>query len=258
MIGLSQLIRRIQKGPARGRPQRVLAILGMHRSGTSCLTGTLQQAGLVLGKVHTANKYNLKGNRENLDVVDLHQALLRDNGGRWDSPPDSVEWKNRHRRIARRILADFAGLPIWGFKDPRTLLFLDGWLDLVPDMEFVGIFRHPMLVARSLASRKELPVSIEAGLMAWAAYNQRMLALYRNTPFPLLSFDWPEDAFHEKTDRVVADLKLETVPGSQRFYTRELHKQHLSGDETLPADIRGLYEQLQAAAGQDVPAHRGG
>ncbi|HBM84618.1 MAG TPA: sulfotransferase family protein, partial [Halieaceae bacterium] len=32
------------------QPRRVIAILGMHRSGTSCLTGSLQEAGLELGE----------------------------------------------------------------------------------------------------------------------------------------------------------------------------------------------------------------
>ena len=36
-------------------PDRVVCILGMHRSGTSCLTGSLQQAGLFLGDCHTWN-----------------------------------------------------------------------------------------------------------------------------------------------------------------------------------------------------------
>jgi hypothetical protein len=47
------------------RPQRVVSILGMHRSGTRCLTGTMQEAGLVLGKFSTFNEFNRKGNREN-------------------------------------------------------------------------------------------------------------------------------------------------------------------------------------------------
>jgi len=39
--------------PATSSSQAVL-ILGMHRSGTSCLAGSLQEAGLYLGEVNTA------------------------------------------------------------------------------------------------------------------------------------------------------------------------------------------------------------
>ena len=68
------------------RPKRILCVLGMHRSGTSCLTGSLQQGGLFLGKHHTWNEYNRKGNRENQDVVNLHEAIFKANGLDWKHP----------------------------------------------------------------------------------------------------------------------------------------------------------------------------
>ena len=43
-------------------------ILGMHRSGTSCLTGCLKEYGLHLGDVSESNKHNKKGNQENKEV----------------------------------------------------------------------------------------------------------------------------------------------------------------------------------------------
>ena len=42
-----------------------VAIVGMHRSGTSCLAGCLEDLGLTLGKVNRAAPHNLKGNNEN-------------------------------------------------------------------------------------------------------------------------------------------------------------------------------------------------
>ena len=48
---------------------KTIAILGMHRSGTSCLTGCLQQMGLNLGKVSDFNEYNLKGNKEDDKII---------------------------------------------------------------------------------------------------------------------------------------------------------------------------------------------
>lgn len=41
----------------------VVIVLGMHRSGTSCLTGLLQQAGVALGNVVKEAAHNKKGNR---------------------------------------------------------------------------------------------------------------------------------------------------------------------------------------------------
>ena len=62
-------------------PARLIAVLGMHRSGTSYLAGSLQEAGLILGDCHTWNKHNEKGNRENQKFVDLHDAILEANVG---------------------------------------------------------------------------------------------------------------------------------------------------------------------------------
>ena len=51
----------------------------------------------------------------------------------------------------------------------------------------VGIYRHPLAVAKSLKHRNEMP--IEQGLQLWAEYNRRLLALSDRLPFPILSFD---------------------------------------------------------------------
>ncbi|MFD2233067.1 hypothetical protein [Phaeospirillum tilakii] len=76
---------------------RTILILGMHRSGTSCLTGMLEQAGLPLGEVNTVSRHNRKGNRENNEVMRLNDAVLAASGGRWDQPPPALCWDDLHR-----------------------------------------------------------------------------------------------------------------------------------------------------------------
>jgi hypothetical protein len=246
MMVLKKISKHLDAWSVNRRPGRIISILGMHRSGTSCLTGTLQAAGLVLGKYHSSNKYNPKGNRENQDVIDLHQRLLKDNQGSWTNPPASEKWHNKHKRQARKILSEYTNVKVWGFKDPRTLLFLDGWLELVPDMEFIGIFRHPIVVARSLHARETFPITVQDGLELWKHYNQCLLTQYTKSPFPMLSFDWSEDLFHGKVNQVVEKLGLNPVSEGNRFYSREIHKHHIKGDEELPTEIGVLYEKLKA------------
>ena len=240
------------------RPQRILCILGMHRSGTSCLTGSLQQGGLFLGKHHTWNEYNRKGNRENQDVVNLHEAIFKANGLNWKKPLRLMDnalaaspapvWELQHVARAEEILAEYADKTLWGFKDPRTLMVLDGWHVLVPDMEFVGIYRHPMAVAQSLASRPAMPVSIEEGLNMWYMYNSELLRAYQKKSFPVLCFDWSEDRFHHALEMLHAQLALSPVPADERFYTQELHKQSADMNADLPPHIRVLYEKLEKIA----------
>ena len=59
---------------------QVIGVLGMHRSGTSCLTGTLEEAGVFLGEVVVQAKFNARGNRENRRIMDLHNAVLAAKG----------------------------------------------------------------------------------------------------------------------------------------------------------------------------------
>ena len=241
--------------PLPQRPRRVLAVLGMHRSGTSCLTGSLQAGGLFLGKHHTWNEYNRKGNRENQDVVNLHEGIFKTNGATWIQPrrhtsfidkyvERPLQWHQRHYARAREILTEYAHEELWGFKDPRALFLLDGWKKMIPDIEFVGIFRHPMAVAQSLNSRPALPISLEQGLAMWLAYNRALLREYQQKPFPLFCFDWSEEEFHHKLNHLHTELKLKPVADDQRFYTGDLHKQKVDEKTPLPDTISALYQQL--------------
>lgn len=231
----------------------------MHRSGTSCLTGSLQQGGLFLGTVHEWNEYNRRGNRENQDVVNLHEAVFKANGLNWKQPLRPASWKTlwrhpapiwqpQHLERGREILAAHTDEPLWGFKDPRTLMLLNGWRTLAPNMEFVGIYRHPMAVAQSLASRPALPVTVEEGLQMWYTYNRELLRQYRRHPFPVLCFDWSEEKFHLRLEHLHHELGLSPVPAEERFYTKELHKQTADSTAQLPSPIRTLYKRLEEIA----------
>lgn len=225
------------------RPERVVAVLGMHRSGTSALVGSLQQRGLFLGEHNTENRYNPRGNRENRRVLRLNEAVLGDSGGSWREPPAAVMWSDERLGEARAILAEYAGRSLWGFKDPRTLLTFEGWAGLVPDLELVGIFRHPASVARSLASRPDLPVADPLGL--WRTYNERLLGLHRRRPFPVVSFDDEAEVLERNFARVAEALGLEAA--GERFFTADLRSGEGQPDE-LPQAVRALYEELRAIA----------
>jgi hypothetical protein len=223
----------------------VVAVLGMHRSGTSALVGSLQQRGLFLGRHSTRNRYNPRGNRENPDVVRLNEDVLEASGGSWHAPPADVEWGAAHLERARLLLREHAGRPLWGFKDPRTLLTLEGWTGLVPDLEPVGVFRHPARVARSLAGRPGLPV--EDPIEVWRVYNTRLLELYRRRAFPLLCFDEEPETLARNLDRIAEMLGLTSRAAEQPFFTEELRRTDAEPGE-LPAAVTALYDELRALA----------
>ena len=224
-------------------PERVVAVLGMHRSGTSCLTGTLQEAGLFLDDCHTWNKHNEKGNRENQKFVDLHDAILEANSAAWDMPPAKVVWGAEHIDAARKLLEDHAGQPNFGFKDPRALLVLDRWKALFPSIEFVGIYRHPNAVVKSLEKRSSK--TREESLQLWHAYNRILYREFRKKPFPILNFDDEESVLDDKIFRVADKMGFSHDSGEEKFYTAELKHNDGVGGPPLPWRVRRLYRKLE-------------
>jgi glycosyltransferase involved in cell wall biosynthesis len=229
-------------------PLRALTVLGMHRSGTSALAGSLMECGVDFGNVSRWNRHNVKGNNENTAIMELHDRLLTDNGGAWNAPPDRVLWKSHHRQARDAILEQLRTTRSawWGFKDPRTLLTLEGWIEAVPELRLVGIFRHPETVAQSLIVRSGC--SRSQGLDLWYRYNRRLLALYRQQSFAILYFSEEPDEFRRQLLRLAALLGLNAPPGGLQFLEPELlHSAPLSPD-SLPPEVSDLYDGLHDVA----------
>lgn len=214
----------------------------MHRSGTSCLTGCLEEAGLSLGDVNREAPHNRKGNNENLRVMGLHDDLLADSGGSWDAPPREVLWNSGHRKRRDAILEEYRGMPVFGIKDPRSLLTLGGWLEVLPDMRVVGTFRHPMAVARSLGERNEM--GKEFALRLWCFYNRRLLDVRNELSGHLISFDLPPAAYQERARELSLRVGLAPPEGGFRFFEDRLRHQEVPAGGTMPPQVREIYDQL--------------
>ncbi len=222
-------------------------ILGMHRSGTSCLAGSLQEAGLYLGEVNTAAPHNAKGNRESHAIMDLQDSVLRANGGAWDAPPERVVWSAEHQARRDAIIATYPTDRLWGFKDPRTLLTLEGWLERLSTARFVGTFRHPLAVAASLQARNGF--SIEKSLALWETYNRRLLEIQKRFGFPLLCFDWPPERYHQRLRKITPLLGLSTPETGFTFFESALRRNQAKlDDDNLSPSVAALYRELHEVA----------
>ena len=230
---------------ASARPPVV--ILGMHRSGTSCLTGSLQEKGLYLGQVSRRGEFNRKGNRENGAIMQLNEDILVGSGGRWDKPPPSVSWSEQHVPRRDEIVARFeAATPgLWGFKDPRLLFTLPFWQARLPRLTFVASFRHPRDVACSLRVRNQM--SGEDALALWASYNRRLLDYLKQHEFQLVSFDVSAEEYLRAVARVADQLGLRSGagPAGSSFFDAELRHQTARDDsEPLPEEVTEIYHEL--------------
>ncbi|MHC4262781.1 MAG: sulfotransferase family protein [Planctomycetota bacterium] len=229
-----------------------ILILGMHRSGTSALAGSLEQAGLELGDVFTRNPFNAKGNREHGQVMRLNDDVLAESGGAWDRPPARLTWTRDHEARRDAFIHDLRErarqgprTQAWGFKDPRTLLTLDFWLESGVEFRFVGTFRHPHEVAASLTRRDRMPQA--KGFELWSHYNTRLLELHARAPFPMLSFDLAPEAYTERLGRIVEELEL--GGGDADFFDTALRNSRPPSSESpLPAELAQLHDRLLALA----------
>ena len=226
-------------------------VLGMHRSGTSLVTGCLEAAGLYLGEVNTAAPSNRKGNRENVSLRECHDRMLTSRGFDWKTPPlDRIGWSEDETDAILGQLAAYRGISHWGFKDPRTLWLLEGYLELFPEAKLIAPFRHPNSVARSLASRPaSLALSLSEGLALWRVTNRKLLALAERMPVTLIRFGEKginDPYFFEPMSRFVEDIGLRQ--DWRRFYDGELLHHHDAGDAGLSPVDQEVWQDLNARA----------
>lgn len=220
-----------------------IAILGMHRSGTSALAGSLRQAGVYLGDVLEASiQYNKKGLNEPRAILYMHEDLLVKSGGAWHDPPEAIEWGPLHTAVRDLFIESRRGHSIWGFKDPRTVLVLEGWLNVLPDLKCAGIFRHPHEVAQSLESRNGF--DLEKGYRIWFRYNQRLLSHAQNRSFPIIEYGGSASDFNDRIMRAIQILGIQTVAPPDFFDPSLKHNSISSAVAPLPSNVAALYDHL--------------
>ncbi len=223
---------------------KAIIIQGMHRSGTSCLTGCLKNLGLNLGEVSNFNKYNQKGNQENNKVFRLNESILQHNGGSWHNPVEVSSVTIEHKNSIRELITVYNNLKSpWGIKDPRMLLTYEHWKDLLPDHKIIGTIRHPRSVVESLMARKNLSVSEKQGYLLWSHYNQQLINLYNDKPFPIINFDLPNAEYSRKVKMIAESLHLNTDTHLS-FYDNKLINQQTYGPEDCPSELIDQYKKL--------------
>ena len=108
--------------------QSVLALAGMHRSGTSFTASILQSAGLDIGeRLMASDTGNVKGHFEDGDFVEFHQNVLQSQGisvAGW-TKQTRIQVQDRYLAEAAKLIKSRSKSSLWGWKDPRTTLFLE-------------------------------------------------------------------------------------------------------------------------------------
>ena len=210
----------------------ILIITGMHRSGTSLTASLLQSAGLNIGsRLVGPDKGNIKGYFEDADFVQFHENVLHSQGiskEGW-TLQRSIQVQEQYRETVKSILRrKYNSKPVWGWKDPRTTLFLEFWKEELPEAFFLFIYRSPWEVIDSLYRR---------GLKSDEIF-------HNNPNFALqvwMNYNWAIIDFYDKNPKKCLLLHIDDIINSNNFLTQEIKKKfNIILD---PIELKNIYDK---------------
>ena len=175
-------------------------VMGMHRSGTSALTGVLQLMGCRLGEklMGPWQGDNPKGFFENVKVFRQNEHFLKECGSSWCDPCFyGADWvlsradKEYEANLKGLLKKEIESHTLSAIKDPRLCILLPVWQKALMEtgigVKCVFAVRSPMEVAKSLQKRDRF--SLEHGLLLWMNYMLTAELLTRGLPRVFLSFE---------------------------------------------------------------------
>jgi hypothetical protein len=237
----------------------------MHRSGTSFVASLLRQAGIDMGShLLPASHGNDLGHFENVEFLEFHrrQLALRgyDDSG-WLVPGDLIPSAEACAEASAIVDRNARRSP-WGWKDPRTTLFLNFWLQVSPQAQFIFVYREPAEVVDSLFRRgdKAIRAHSKLAVLAWLFHNEKVLQFARanRTRCIIASL---EAIVHDSraflsaiAERFGFDIDVDTA---STYEPRALHTQPKTSPRRLllryfVPEVEALYRDLQIEA--DLPA----
>ncbi len=163
-------------------PRQLVLVLGMHRSGTSALSGLLVNSGLEgPADQHAPSIHNPKGYYESLASMQLNDELLNQFNSHWSNAdslpqscwlPGSLSLASWRHGFLKMLGKSFTPGCIAVLKDPRLCILMPAlrpWLEsmLIQCTTFLPI-RHPVEVAESLYLSESIPRG--HGLKLWLRY----------------------------------------------------------------------------------------
>lgn len=239
-------------------------VLGMHRCGTSLVSGLLRTLGVEFGPdsdLMAANAHNSKGFFEHVGLNAINVEIMVKFGGEWYAPPVLPSgWENLgtlediRKRAAERIESTFGKASIWGFKDPRTCITFPFWKKVVKDpIRVVIVGRNPLSSSRSLQEAQKVLVS-EAMDLWFKHMTAAFLGSHGLSRHVVFYEDFLKDHRGELgrlASFVGIPLSDQVLSKADQFMDRHLNHQESSDDEVrasqaVPAKTKRAYLAIRA------------
>lgn len=255
--------------------RRALVVLGMHRSGTSALTGVLGLAGAGLpAHLMPATAANPRGYFESQTLFQLHEEIFDEAGVTWqDLQPPAADWfRSSHAarwvdRLAKAVLEEFGDAPLLVLKDPRMCRLVPLWtlvfqrLRVVPS--YLIAVRHPLEVAASLM--REHQMDERKATLLWLDHLLRAEHDTRGRSRTVVAYDHLLSDWRAALRRIGSDLDLPFPRLSRRteaeideFLSRALRHQVVEREALIDREdvvgwVKGAWDWATAAsAGESI------
>ena len=249
-----------------GRRQALL-VLGMHRSGTSALSGVLVGLGVQPPKsLMNPAKDNPRGFWESTTLAQFHDEILASVESAWDDWGgfnsawiDSPIAAGYLERLPSLIEQEFEGATIFLVKDPRVCRLMPLWSRVLDDMgielKVVLPIRHPWEVARSLEARNQF--STARSQLIWLRHVLDSEASTRHASRAFLRYSDMLGDWRVQMRKLAIDLDIEWPKWSDaveaeidEYLSAELRhfvagQNEATGYEQLDRWVQQAYEAIQ-------------
>jgi len=246
------------------RDERLIVVLGMHRSGTSVIARALQVIGIQLGNrlMPPFEGNNSKGFWEDVDINALNIEILHSLKSDWHfvaplQPADvSTLCANGYLQRATELLQKKTdAIKLFGFKDPRTAKLLPFWKEVFTHGEwqvsYVIVIRHPLSVCASLAKRDGF--DFEKSFLLWLEHVISSLMGTVGQNRVVVDYDQLMQAPEADMTRIAKELQLSVDRADLNHFQAEFLDQNLQHtiyhvkdlmSDSIPPLVQEIYSTL--------------
>jgi hypothetical protein len=241
-----------------------ILVLGMHRSGTSCLAHLLNLLGAKLPERLVGPGYgNLLGHWEPARLMEINDEILGAIGRSWHDPrPIPSSWFRSkaayafHERLSAAIASGYGNAHLFLIKDPRICRLATLYIEVLDSLAIEPLVvlpvRHPVEIIRSLYERDHVDrCTIE---FLWLRYVLEAEEASRSCVRVWTSFEDVLANWITAVQSIAHGLGIvwpngpEKVAGEVTTFLRPRHRHCTVGDDAAPVPLGHLTTRAWEAA----------
>lgn len=252
-----------------------VVICGMHRTGTSTITKSLETLGINLGNnlLEPMAGVNEKGFFEDRDFININEEILKRFNSSWHSlvcvPQKKLlsnEVKDLREQALKLTSSRIQLFPRYGIKDPRFSILLPFWQDIFNELNlkvwYILPCRDPISVALSLQKRDEF--SFAKSFYLWQQHILSSIEYTTDQDLLVIDYNRVIDSPAGEIRRLADFLGVQDALDPQKleeyqqsFLDRDLQharftEEQISSNEDLPSFVKELYSFLHSLANDEL------